>query len=311
MLRLRDLVLLAVVFGSMAAGVYWPDECRRLGPFLPALLMAVLFQAFLKVFPHEIFSTARRYAAKLGGLVLAKLVVMPVVVFFLAKTFLPADALGLMLLAGVSTGLSAPFFSGYIEAHIPLVLAMTVTTTLLLPVSLPLIVKVLIGQNLQINLIGLALFLSAMIFVPLVASMLSRRLLPKASAWLDRQMYPISLVLFAGMNLGAFGLYAPFLREHLSQVVSLTLLGCALAAFLSGAGLLLFWSSPDPERSAAAGSLGWINNVLVIVLGQYFNDPVTSVLAALYLVPYYALIIPLGYLAGGGLQGKKFRDKAA
>jgi hypothetical protein len=46
-------------------------------------------------------------------------------------------------------------------------------------------------------------------------------------------------------------------------------------------------------------------------LGKYFHDPVTSVLAALYVVPYYALIIPLGYLAGSGLQGKKFRDKAA
>jgi bile acid:Na+ symporter, BASS family len=311
MLRLKDLVLLAVVFGSMAAGVYWPDESSRLGPLLPAMLMAVLFQAFLKVFPGEIFGTVRRYALKLGGLVLAKLVVMPMVIFFLARTFLPADTLGLMLLAGVSTGLSAPFFSGYIEANIPLVLAMTVTTTLLLPLSLPLIVKVLIGQNLQIDLIRLALFLAAMIFIPLLASILSRRLLPQASAWVDRQMYPISLVLFAGMNLGAFGLYAPFLREHLSQVVSLTLLGCALAAFLAGAGLLLFWSSPDQERSAAAGSLGWINNVLVIVLGQYFHDPVTSVLAALYVVPYYALIIPLGYLAGSGLQGKKFRDKAA
>ena len=47
---------------------------------------------------------------------------------------------------------------------------------------------------------------------------------------------------------------------------------------------------------AAAGALGWINNVLVIVLGSYFNDPLTSVVAALYLIPYYLLIIPLSHL---------------
>jgi bile acid:Na+ symporter, BASS family len=311
MLRIKDLGLLAVVFGSMAAGVYWPTESRRLGPFLPGMLMAMLFLAFLQVLPGEIWQTVRRYAAKLSGLVLLKLVVMPVLVYFLARTLLPADALALLLLAGVSTGLSAPFFSGYIQANIPLVLAMTVTTTLLLPLSLPLIVKVLIGRDLHIDLLSLVLFLAAMTFVPLAASMFSRRLLPRASAWVDRQAYPISLVLFAGMNLGAFGLYAPFLRAHQSQVVTLTLLSCALGALLAAAGLLWFWSSPAPERSAAAGSLGWLNNVLVIVLGQYFNDPVTSVLAALYVVPYYVLIIPLGYLAGGGPRARKFRGDAS
>ena len=300
MLRIKDLVLLAVMFGSMAAGVYWPTESRRLGPFLSWMLMGMLFLAFLKVIPGEIWDTLRRRAVKLGLLILAKLVVLPVIVFLLVVKFLPAYTLGLMLLAGVSTGLSAPFFSGYIGANISLVLAMTVVTTLLLPVSLPLIVRVLVGREVHIDLIGLVLFLAALIFIPLLMSILSRRLLPRASAWLDRQAYPISLALFAGMNLGAFGLYAPFLREHQAQVVTAVLLSCALGAFLAGAGMLLFWSNPAPERSAAAGALGWINNVLVIVLGQYFNDPLTSVLAALYLVPYYALIIPLGYLAGVG-----------
>jgi BASS family bile acid:Na+ symporter len=260
----------------------------------------MLFLAFLKVIPGEIWDTLRRRAVKLGLLILAKLVVLPVIVFLLVVKFLPAYTLGLMLLAGVSTGLSAPFFSGYIGANISLVLAMTVVTTLLLPVSLPLIVRVLVGREVHIDLIGLVLFLAALIFIPLLMSILSRRLLPRASAWLDRQAYPISLALFAGMNLGAFGLYAPFLREHQAQVVTAVLLSCALGAFLAGAGMLLFWSNPAPERSAAAGALGWINNVLVIVLGQYFNDPLTSVLAALYLVPYYALIVPLGYLSGAG-----------
>jgi hypothetical protein len=65
---------------------------------------------------------------------------------------------------------------------------------------------------------------------------------------------------------------------------------------MAGTGLILFWSSPPTERVAAAGAMGWINNVLVIVLGNYFNDPLTSVVAALYLVPYYAMIIPLSHL---------------
>lgn len=101
------------------------------------------------------------------------------------------------------------------------------------------------------------------------------------------------------MNLGAFGLYAPFLRAHHADVVISALVGSGLAAVLASAGVVLFWSASPLERVAAGGALGWINNVLVIVLGNYFNDPLIAVLAALYMVPYYVLILPLGRLSRG------------
>ena len=295
-----------VVFGSMAAGVLWPNETRKLGPFLSLFLMGMLFLAFLKVFPSEIWDTLQRYSIKLPLLILAKLIVIPLIIYPLAIKFLPAYALGLTLLAGVSTGLSAPFFSGYVGANIPLVLAMTVVTTLLLPLSLPLIVKILIGKELHFDLIGLVGFMAVLIFLPLLVSAFFRRMLPRISDWLDEYSYPISLVLFAAMNLGAFGLYAPFLRAHHSEVMIVVLVSSGLGAVLASAGVVLFWSASPLERVAAGGALGWINNVLVIVLGNYFNDPLISVLAALYMVPYYLLIIPLGHLSRGSERAGRF-----
>ena len=297
MLRIKDIVLLLVVFGSMAAGVLWPNETRKLGPFLSWFLMGMLFLAFLKVFPSEIWGTLQRYSVKLPLLILAKLIVLPLIIYSIASKLLPAYALGLILLAGASTGLSAPFFSGYVGANIPLVLAMTVVTTLLLPLTLPLLVKILIGRELHFDLIGLVGFLAVLIFLPLLASGFSRRLLPRLSGWLDEQSYPISLVLLAAMNLGAFGLYTPFLKAHHADVVISVLVGSGLAAVMASAGVVLFWFASPQERVAAGGALGWINNVLVIVLGHYFHDPLISVLAALYMVPYYLLIIPLGHLS--------------
>ncbi len=307
MLRIKDIVLLIMVFASMAAGVLWPNETRELGPFLPWFLMGMLFLAFLKVFPSEIWDTLHRYPVKLPLLMLTKLLVVPLIIYPLAIKLLPAYALGLILLAGVSTGLSAPFFSGYVGANIPLVLAMTVVTTILLPFTLPLLVKILIGRELQFDLLGLAGFMAVLIFLPLLASVFFRQLLPRISGWLDEHSYPISLVLLAAMNLGACGLYAPFLRAHHAEVVISVLVGSGLGAVLASAGMFLFWSNPPLERVAAGGALGWINNVLVIVLGTYFNDPLTSVLAALYMVPYYILIVPLGHLSRGSEKSGRFR----
>jgi bile acid:Na+ symporter, BASS family len=294
--RIKDIVLLLVVFSSMVAGVAWPAETRFLGAFLAPILMGLLFLAFLKVYPPTIWAALSRYPLKLALLILAKLILLPCIIYLALAKLIPAYALGILLLAGVSTGLSASFFAGMIGASMPLVLAMTVVTTLLLPVTLPLIVKILIGRELHFDLVSLTGLLAAMIFVPFVASWLCRRLLPRLSDWVEEQSYPISLVLFAAMNLGAFGLYEPFLRAHQAEVVFAVLVGFGLAALLAGTGMLLFRSSPPPERIAAAGALGWINNVLIIVLGSYFHDPLTSVTAALYLIPYYVLIIPLSHL---------------
>jgi len=149
------------------------------------------------------------------------------------------------------------------------------------------------------ELIGLVGFMMVLIFLPLLVSVFFRRLLPGISDWLDERSYPIALVLLAAMNLGAFGLYTPFLGAHHADIVISVLVGSGLGAVMAGTGMFLFWSNPTLERVAAGGALGWINNVLIIVLGNYFNDPLTSVLAALYLVPYYVLILPLGLLSRG------------
>jgi len=296
MFRVKDIILLAVVFSSMAAGVAWPQMSSPLGPFLSWTLMGLLFLAFLKVYPPAVWHTLRRYPVKMSLLVLTKLILLPILVYLLVMKLMPDYALGLLLLAGVSSGLSASFFAGLVGADIPLVLAMTVVTTLLLPVTLPLVVKVLVGREINFDLFGLARFMMTLIFVPLLASLFCRRWLPRAADWMEEHSYLISLVLFAAMNLGAFGLYAPFLMAHHHQVVVSVLVGSVLGALMAGTGLILFKSSPPTERVAAAGALGWINNVLVIVLGSYFNDPLTSVVAALYLIPYYVLIIPLSHL---------------
>lgn len=225
MIRIKDIILLAVVFGSMAAGVAWPEVSSPLAVFLPSTLMGLLFLAFLKVYPPAIWHTLRRYPIKMTLLILTKLFLLPVAVYLLAIKFVPAYALGLLLLAGVSSGLSAPFFAGFVGADIPLVLAMTVVTTLLLPLTLPLIVKVLAGQEMHFDLFALARFMMTLIFVPLLASWFCRRWLPRATDWMEEHSYLISLVLFVIMNLGAFGLYAPFLRAHHAKVLVAVLVG--------------------------------------------------------------------------------------
>jgi BASS family bile acid:Na+ symporter len=297
MLHLKDIILLLVVFLSMGAGLVWPEPSGRLSPYLNLLLMILLYLAFLKVRPQAIQGELQQHPKEFLFLVVLKLFLLPALIYPLAACFKPEYALGLLLLAGVSTGVSAPFFAAMVGAHIPLVLLLTVATSMLLPATLPFMARVLAGQNLAVDPVHLGGLIGAIIFIPLIGASLTQRILPRLAQWLGLRTYYPSLLLIAVINLGAFGNFAPFLKAHQSQIVLALGLSTVLALILSGIGAAAFWRCRPPVQAAAAASLGWINNILVLVLGNDLGDPYVSLLAALYLIPFHLLILPLGHLS--------------
>jgi BASS family bile acid:Na+ symporter len=187
-----------------------------------------------------------------------------------------------------------------VGAHVPLVLLLTVATSVLLPATLPVMAKLLAGQDLTIDPIHLGGLIGVIIFMPLGAANLSQRFLPGLSLWLGSRSYYPSLLLIAVINLGAFGNFAPFLKAHQTQIVWALGLSTGLALILAGVGAAAFWRYPPPVQAAAAASLGWINNILVLVLGNDLGNPQVSLLAALYLIPFHVLILPLRHLSNRG-----------
>ena len=297
MLHLKDIILLMAVFCSMAAGLFWPESAGRLSPYLNLLLMILLFLAFLKINLNDIRKELQRHFREFLLLTALKLFLLPSLVYFLSVRFFPEYALGLLLLAGVSTGVSAPFFAALVGAHIPLVLLLTVTSSMLLPLSLPFMAKLLAGQTLAVDPIHLGGLIGAIIFIPLAAANLSQRFWPGLTQWLGGYSYYPSLLLIAVINLGAFGNFAPFLKAHQGQIMLALGLSTSLAVGLTATGAIAFWYRQPPIRAAAAASLGWINNILVLVLGNDIGSPFVSLLAALYLIPFHLLILPLRHLS--------------
>jgi BASS family bile acid:Na+ symporter len=49
------------------------------------------------------------------------------------------------------------------------------------------------------------------------------------------------------------------------------------------------------DQLAGAVMLGNMNNVLVIVFSSQFFSPIEPMVAAMYLVPFFGLVIPLRY----------------
>ena len=72
------------------------------------------------------------------------------------------------------------------------------------------------------------------------------------------------------------------------------LVAVALAALFMVFGLMVFWKSPVSDQLATAICMCNINNVLVLVFSSQFFGPLEPTLAAMYLFPFYSVIVPLG-----------------
>jgi BASS family bile acid:Na+ symporter len=110
-----------------------------------------------------------------------------------------------------------------------------------------------------------------------------------------KRQFPISLLLFAIINLGVFYRYAPFFKKEPAMIIMASIIALVLAAVYCITGIIFFWKNSIENQLAGAVMLGNLNNVLVIVFSSEFFGPVEPMVAAMYMIPFFVLVVPLRY----------------
>jgi BASS family bile acid:Na+ symporter len=293
MFRLNDLILILVIFSSMFAGILFPEQVSFLQPIPLYLMMLLLFLSFLTVEMTSVWGLLKSHGPTVIWLSFLKMFLIPTLVYFIFKEFYPPYAIGALLLTGISTGVVAPFISGLVNANGSLVLVMVVISSLIVPFSLPFLVKLLAARDVAIPLSKMTQMLSLVIFVPAIAAEALRRLSPSILNKLIAIRYPVTLVIFAVVNLAVFSKYADFFRQNPATILEATSISVILGAVYVIIGILTQARSTLKNQLAAAISFANINNVLVIVFASEFFGHLEPTLAATYMIPFFALILPL------------------
>ncbi len=291
--RRREWLLLAVIFSSIAVGVFFPRAGRLFAPLPVYCMMILLFLSFLSIRLGDVWEAFRTGLSTLVWMVSVKLLVLPALVFLLFREVWPEYALGALLVSGISTGVVSPFFAALLQANSPFVLVMVVATSVAVPFTLPLLVHGFVGRTMDLSLLSMLRLLAMVIFVPLAVAETWRRLSPTAVDAIHSRRYPVSLVLFAVTNLGIFSKYSAFFLERPGTVLEALAVSVGLAAIYFASGLMLSWGRPVADQLSAVISFGLMNNVLVVVFSAQFFGPIEPTLAAMYTIPFFSLIIPL------------------
>ena len=292
MFRKSDFILLLVIFASMGVGIGLPEFGRIFVPYPLTFMMFLLFFSFLKIDFLQVFHDIRKKAFILFILCFFKLCVIPVGLFFLTQALWPEYAVPVLLLSGISTGVVAPFISGLLGASTLLVLMMVVVSSLLSPFSLPALVSLLVGRTIEISFLFMVKILAMVVFLPAVAATLLRYLFPSFLEKLEKVQFPVSLFLFACINLGVFAKYSSFFIETPLKVAETILVAFILSVIYHVVGFSVTWRMKREDQLAGAISFAYMNNVLIIAFSSQFFGPLAPALAALYMLPFFTMIVP-------------------
>ncbi len=270
----------------MSAGVLAPAAGKIVEPYLLVWLGALLFLNLIKLPAADIVQTFTK-PRQLAVLAFVKLLVLPAALFAVSYFAYRPFALPVLLLAGISTGLGAPFVANVVGGRLPLIVGMIITTSLAVPFVLPSLVYVLVGSQFEIPLLHMITLLSAALFLPLLASWLTRRFSPKATDFAHKNSFRLSVVFVILINFGMFaGVSQYFFVEQVFLLQNIAVAGICYAVFC-----LVGFAASKNERTVGLISMSYINNTLVAVFAAQFFGPQVAALAALYNIPYYAGII--------------------
>jgi BASS family bile acid:Na+ symporter len=290
----------------MAAGIGLPEFANIFSPYPLYLLMLFLFLSFLRIEFVNALQETKETSSVLFVLCFLKLLALPAALFFLTRVVLPEYALPVLLLSGISTGVVAPFISSLLNSTTVLVLLMVVISSLLVPFSLPALVKLLVGRTLEISFLAMVKTLAMLVLLPALAAILLRHRAPSFPKKLERVHFPLSLVIFACIILGVFGRYSSYFRQRPEKVAEIILVAFALSILYHIVGFLVTWGRGREDCLAGAISLAYMNNVLIVVFSSQFFGPLSPTLAVVYMLPFFTMIVP-ARVVGNQIRGVRRR----
>ena len=232
---------------------------------------------------------------------LIRLFALPLLSFFLFKLLMPQFALGALLVGAASIGVVAPIFSIMVNADTALVLAGNLLSSLLLPLTLPMLLYIVDSfmtlsgfgpMNLpaHLSLSGMTLSLCVTVIVPFAGAFLTRKA-PRVTEYILKHQFPVSVSTIALSTLAIFSNYSGVLHQSPSLVVKALGAACLLGAVMMVGGLFLPRSMPPQRKLAFLISYGTMNNVLMLIVSLEFFSASESIMAAMYLLPLNALLV--------------------
>ncbi len=289
-----------ILFASLFVGVNFSEQTIHLAPYSTHLLALIFFLAALKIDLKQLISYLKD-RKMMFEVNIFMLIALPTVVYFITNWIYPELTIALVLLATMPSGMTDALLSEIAGGNKNLALVFTVSTSLLAPFTIPLMLKLLLGAAVVVPFMDMAILLGKVIFVPFIIAnllkMMFRKQIDEAYDWFT----PVSIILLALLTIGIVAKQSDIIRSALvggKPMIYLALLFTFFIGIHLISYLMVFWRN-HTDRIAITICSTYMNVTLAIYLADKFFTG-TNVVAPVILaiLPWSLLLVPFKAIVG-------------
>ena len=279
------------LISGLVMGLSFPVYNEFLMSLLKPLLMVMLFLVFLKTDIAQIFKKMKNYRL-ITSVVFLNMLAIPMIFYLIINFFDHNLAIGVLLLTAMPAGISTPAFTDIVKGNIALSASLVIATSMIAPLTVPLLFGIVDVENLAVNPWWLFKDLAMIIFVPMVTSQLLKS---RASRFIERKRHLftcvniiiVSLLVYIVMGSQRTAIFKDFITI-LWQTGFLYLIFILLHVF----GFIMGFTEDRKGKIATAVGAAYMNNGMAIVLAGMYFEPSVVVLVVLSELPWNTLLIP-------------------
>lgn len=284
---------LFIIIIALALALVLPGQMKMVAPYATLLLQGIFFLSSLKLDVRDVWRDNKDVVLVVSANVFM-LLLFPAGVYYAATWLLPSYALPLLLLAAMPTGMTTPFLVEMIGGKQSVALVLTVTSSLLAPFTVPLMISILAGASVSVSAWNMFFTLVKVIIAPFAVAQIVRYFFGQRLKPTFFTFKPISLVLLALLIAGVVAKQADavILAWETSLASLLVLTACMLLFFAVGYRCA-YWRSCE-DRVTVALALTFMNFTLAIYLAEeFFSDPHVLSTVVLVIFPWALLLTPI------------------
>ena len=283
---------ICILFVAISAGFLIPAT-KYLVPYNTLFLQIIFFISSLKLHMQDVARQSKDWKLVLVSNILM-LFILPIAVWIVTRYIATDMAFPLFLLAAMPVGMTAPLLVEIVGGNSALALITTISTSLLAPLTIPLLTSLAFSTTIHVDTISMFQKLLFVIFLPFIFAIILKRIASKSIHKINARTKPISLLLLGLLIASAIashsndmlaGLQNPFALLRMIVILYIFFLILHIIGYYS-----IWWKSKE-DRSTLSVCLTYMNFTLAIVLAlNYFNQPKIILPLVLSILPWATLL---------------------
>lgn len=279
---------------ALAAGLFIPAT-QALVQWNTLILQTIFFISCLKIDPRTVLTHLKDWRLLIFANAMM-LIIFPLLVWAIGAPWQSEFGFALFLLAAMPVGMTAPLLVEVAGGIQSIAMVLTVTTSVLAPITVPLLTKILYGTQISVDAIGMFKQLVLVIFVPFILAIILKAIWPRGINHIKTRTKTPSIILLGLLIAGAVSKQATEILAQTSHLANFASVIAGLYLFylvLHLAGYYGFWWKKRDVKQTTSISLTYMNFTLAIFLANQFFPRPGIILPLVFSIIPWATFMPV------------------